>query len=144
MANADELHSHIATVKRGHYGLLDVHAKLEILRVLVNHALETNFVRELLDEYIEQWHELGATRRGEALQEARKKREEKERLKARCISNGAINENGLIDVDKNQGILNNNHGKQNGEIKLKKSNNLPKKRLIWELKSLDLTNEHIM
>lgn len=128
MANADELCSHIATIKRGHYSLIDAPAKLEILRVLVSRALETDLVRELLDEYIEQWHELGATRRGEALQEARERREEKERSKGQCVSNEDVSENGLMDADKNKGLLSNNHGNQNGEIALKKSNHLPKKR----------------
>ncbi|KAK4791044.1 hypothetical protein SAY86_031457 [Trapa natans] len=125
MANNDKLYSHIATIKRGHYGLLDAHAKLEILRALVNNAVETNFVRELLDEYIEQWHELGSTRREEALQEARKRREE--HLKAKIVSNGTSNEDGLIIGEKNQGILINNHGKQNGRVKLKKNKHSPKK-----------------
>ncbi|XP_031380217.1 DDT domain-containing protein DDB_G0282237 isoform X2 [Punica granatum] len=125
MTNAADLHSHIATIKRGHYGLIEPHAKLEILRLLVNHALETDLVRELLDEYIDQWHELGATRRGEALQEAKKRREEKEHLKAQSDSNAAIDENSLNDVDK--GGLDNNNGKQSGEIALKKHNHVSKK-----------------
>lgn len=116
MINIPDLCNYISTIKRGHYGLLDVHAKLGIFLELVNHALETDTFREKLDDIIEQRHALGATRRGEALEEARKKREEKEQLKAKSDANG------VIDL-KNAGSVssNGNHIRQNGD-KVKKEN----------------------
>lgn len=62
----------VGTIKRGHYGLLDVHRKLQILRELVVEALETNAIRDKLDERFEQQQALEAVKR----EEARKKKEE--------------------------------------------------------------------
>ncbi|XP_042505701.1 DDT domain-containing protein DDB_G0282237-like [Macadamia integrifolia] len=82
MEDIPELSTHIGTIKRGHYGLLDPQAKLSILRELIDKALAANAIREQLDTYIEQHQALAATKRGEALEEGRKRREEKELLKA--------------------------------------------------------------
>ncbi|XP_060212335.1 uncharacterized protein LOC132639970 [Lycium barbarum] len=71
-----ELSNHIATIKRGHYGLLDIQAKLAILRELVCRVLETEYFKEKLDEDIEKQYALAATRREEILEESRKKRED--------------------------------------------------------------------
>ncbi|XP_009122481.1 DDT domain-containing protein DDB_G0282237 [Brassica rapa] len=71
----------IGTIKRGHYGLLDPSAKLEILRELVNQIAETMLFKGEVDELLEQRHALGAARREEALAEAKQKRKEKERSK---------------------------------------------------------------
>lgn len=72
----------IGTIKRGHYGLLDPSAKLEILRELVNQIAETMLFKGEVDELLEQRHALGAARREEALAEAKQKRKEKERSKS--------------------------------------------------------------
>ncbi|KAH1251306.1 Bromodomain adjacent to zinc finger domain protein 1A [Glycine max] len=90
MINIPELWQHKTTIKRGHYGLVDASAKLRILGELVNRALETAIFRGKLDEIIEQRQALGATRRGEALENGRRRREEKERLKAELESNGFV------------------------------------------------------
>ncbi|XP_073280581.1 uncharacterized protein [Primulina huaijiensis] len=89
---------HISTIKRGHYGLLDVHVKLAFFQELVAQALETDTIRDKLDEYVEERQALSATRRDEALDEGRKKREEKERKKLEAtpktgMPNGVISEN---------------------------------------------------
>lgn len=116
MVNNPELSSYIATIKRGHYGLLEAHAKLGIFRELVNHAVETNIVRKKLDEFVEQRQALGATRRGEALEEARKKREEKERLSAKADSNQ------VTDLEsKGSESENGNHIRQNGDVGKKRN-----------------------
>lgn len=86
-----------STIKRGHYSLLDTHAKLGILQELVARALSVDLFREKLDEIIEQRQALGAAKRGEAIEAAKKKREEKESMKAVSASNG-------------------NHTEQNGDI----------------------------
>ncbi|CAK7328551.1 unnamed protein product [Dovyalis caffra] len=62
--NIGDFSTHISTIKRGHYGLLDAEVKLGILRELVNQALETDIVREKLAEYVEERHVLLATKRG--------------------------------------------------------------------------------
>ncbi|BAT73205.1 DDT domain-containing protein DDB_G0282237 [Vigna umbellata] len=110
--NIPELRHHEATIKRGHYGLVDVSAKLEILSKLVNQALETAIFREKLDEIIEQRQALGASRREEALEKGRRRREEKERLKAESRSNGFVD--GLLSGAKVP--TNDNHGIQNGDM----------------------------
>lgn len=114
MINVPGLQHYEATIKRGHYGLVDVDAKLEILHELVNRVLETSIFREKLDDFIEQRQALGVTRRGEALEDARKRREEKERLKAEFESNGSMNghcqQNGASVFTKN------NHSEQNGDV----------------------------
>lgn len=116
MVNIPELRDHTATVKRGHYGLLDAHAKLAIFRELINHALESNIVREKLDEIVEQRQALGASRREEALEEARKKREEKERLNAESDVNRVVDLKTVGSASENG-----NHIRQNGDI-VKKRN----------------------
>ncbi|XP_073154929.1 uncharacterized protein [Henckelia pumila] len=98
---------HISTIKRGHYGLLDIHVKLAFFQELVTQALETDTIRDKLDEYVEERQALSATRRDEALDEGRKRREEKERRKLEAtpkrevklsegnygVPNGVISEN---------------------------------------------------
>ncbi|KAG5031823.1 hypothetical protein AAZX31_06G152600 [Glycine max] len=92
MINIPKLRQHEATIKRGDYGYVDVNAKLEIFRELVNRALGTAFVREKLDEFIEQRTVLGAAKREEAIEAAGKRRKVKEQLKAdferNCGENG--------------------------------------------------------
>ncbi|PON83982.1 WSTF/Acf1/Cbp [Trema orientale] len=111
-----EISTCTSTIKRGHYGLLDAHAKFGILRELVNHVLETDTFREKLDEFIEQRQALGATKRGEALEEARKKREIKERLKAESDANGAVKSESVETLSTNGSPI-----RQNGD-KVKKHN----------------------
>ncbi|XP_031262831.1 DDT domain-containing protein DDB_G0282237-like [Pistacia vera] len=119
--NNPELSSNMTTIKRGHYGLLDVNSKLGILRELVNQVLETDLIREKLDEHIEQRRALGSTRREEALEAARKQREVKEQLKAQSTANGVANGHSS-DSTKCALLLcsNDNHIGQNGEITEKK------------------------
>lgn len=81
MIGLAELTSHISTIKRGHYGLLDIHVKLEILRELIAQCIETDLFREKMEECIEERQALAAKKRVEAIEEGRKRREEKERLK---------------------------------------------------------------
>ncbi|GMY12642.1 DDT domain-containing protein DDB_G0282237 isoform X1 [Fagus crenata] len=111
--------TYTATIKRGHYGLLDAHAKLGILRELINQAIQTDIFREKLDSVIEEQQELGATRRGEAIEEARKKREEKEHLKAEADANGVMDQQFLGSVE--SVAANDNHSKQNGHIEKKRN-----------------------
>lgn len=113
MINIPGLRQYEATIKRGHYGLVDVNAKLEILCELVNRALETAIFREKLDEFIEQRQALGASRRGEALENARKRRKEKEQLKAESESNGIVDGHHLNSASVS---TNNSHSLQNGDV----------------------------
>ncbi|KAM1201022.1 hypothetical protein FF1_017349 [Malus domestica] len=123
MVNSSELRGYIATIKRGHYGILDAHAKLLILRELVSHALETNTLREKLAKFVEQRQALGATIRGEALEEARKKREEKDRLKAE------YDPNQVVDLESNgSASTNGNHMRQNGDIVKKRNGEIQTSR----------------
>lgn len=119
MIDRPELCTYTATIKRGHYGLLDAHAKLSILRELVNQVLQTNIFREKLDEFVEQRQELGATRRGEALEEAKKRREEKGQLKADADANGLIDQTFLESVQ--SVAANDNNNKQNGHMEEKRN-----------------------
>ncbi|GLT47249.1 hypothetical protein SLA2020_209570 [Shorea laevis] len=122
LINIPELCSNITTIKRGHYGLLDANAKLGILQELVNEALQTDLFREKLDQHIEQRQVLGASQRGEALEEARKKRAEKEQLKSEHDVNGLVNGHGLESSRSNLHVsINHNHRKENGDITEKKN-----------------------
>ncbi|KAJ6936733.1 hypothetical protein NC652_011432 [Populus alba x Populus x berolinensis] len=115
--NIGDLSTHITTIKRGHYGLLDAQVKLGILRELVNQVLETDIAREKLAGYVEERQVLLSMKRGEALEEGRKKREEKEWLKAKSADNGATNGHGVDSTGNNQPVLSNgNHIGQNGQI----------------------------
>ncbi|XP_020226250.1 DDT domain-containing protein DDB_G0282237 [Cajanus cajan] len=112
MINIPELQHCEATIKRGHYGLVDASVKLEILCNLVNRTVGSAIFREKLDVIIEQRQALGATRREEALEKARRRREEKERLKAEAESNGYVNGHHMNGANV---LTNNMHGIQNGE-----------------------------
>ncbi|KAJ8769191.1 hypothetical protein K2173_000966 [Erythroxylum novogranatense] len=112
-----DLSGHISTIKRGHYGQLDIQTKLSILQELVNQVIETDIVREKLDEYIEQRQMLGATRRGEALEEGRKKKEEKEKLKIGSLAGGMVNGHSKDTEGNNVDVLANGNGSsQNGVV----------------------------
>lgn len=119
MINVRSLRKFEATIKRGHYGLVDIDAKLKILCELVNQVLETSVFREKLDEVVEQLNELYATRRGEALEDGRKRREEKERLKASFESNRGMDE--LCQTNGATVSRKNNYSGQDGDIEKKRS-----------------------
>ncbi|ONK57685.1 uncharacterized protein A4U43_C09F3020 [Asparagus officinalis] len=72
MEGREELTKYLGTIRRGHYGLLEVSAKLSIFRDLVSEALKTNAIRARVDECIEQQQELAAKRR----EEDKRKKEE--------------------------------------------------------------------
>lgn len=127
MVENQEIHTHVATVKRGHYGLLDPHTKIEILKGLVGYALDTGYVKELLDEHIEQRQELGALRRGEAIEEAKKIRKQKERSKAESDSNGVTQANGSKDLEKTQKMENGNQSVESEETESEKRKHSSKK-----------------
>ncbi|XXG60485.1 hypothetical protein AAC387_Pa04g2384 [Persea americana] len=117
MKDIPELTSHMGTIRRGHYGLLDPRAKLHIFRELVSEVLSTDAVRQQLDEYIEQQHALVAAKRGEAVEEARKKRNEKQNMDAESGTKELVQGH---DLEKRGGNLYNyedncNHG-QNGDV----------------------------
>ncbi|KAL5704141.1 hypothetical protein ACHQM5_022613 [Ranunculus cassubicifolius] len=116
MQNLPELSSCISTIKRGHYGLLDTQAKVVILRELISQVTETDIFREQLDEIMEQRQALASTRREEALEEGRKKRE-KELKKAK---NQLLSENGHDDGE-------NGHVPEGGEDDEKKNVSSKKK-----------------
>lgn len=92
MEGRAEFSKYLATIKRGHYGLLDVNVKLKIFRELVTEALNANAIRARLDECIEQQQELAA-----------KRREEKKRIKEEQRLNSEIS-------DKNRDDLQNGNG----------------------------------
>ncbi|KAK9735204.1 hypothetical protein RND81_04G190700 [Saponaria officinalis] len=115
MVDIPELTAHIATIKRGHYGLLDPPVKLRILKELVDDVVATDLVREKLDENLEQRHALGAEKRGEALEEGKMKREAKARLKAVTGANGTVldDTSDLVDdISSNGERLGNGHVKK--------------------------------
>lgn len=115
MINIPKLRKYEGTIKRGDYGYVDVNAKLEIFRELINRVLETAIVRGKLDEFIEKRQILGAAKREEAIEASGKRRKkEKEQLKADYESN--YSENGHhLDHDASVSI-NNNHIIQNADI----------------------------
>lgn len=63
MTKIEELSSTIATVRRGYYGLIDTDIKLRILRELVEEAIKTSAIREILSERVDQKQALNATKR---------------------------------------------------------------------------------
>ena len=134
MINIPQLRQYEATIKRGHYGLVDTNVKLEILCELVNRALETTIFREKLDEIIEQRQALGASRREEALEDARKRRKEKELLKAESEINGIVDGHHL---NSESIFTNNNHSIQNGDMGEKRSGEIESSSLNNAVGRLD-------
>ncbi|XP_068665460.1 uncharacterized protein [Aristolochia californica] len=84
----------LVNIKHCQYFRLGVHVKLDILGRLVHWALLTDAIRDKLDQCIEQQQALLAAKRGEGLEEARKKKEEKQ-LKA--ANSGGLQENGGLN-----------------------------------------------
>jgi hypothetical protein len=68
----EDLASNILTIRRGYFGLVDTDIKLKILRELVEEAVTTSAVREILSERVDQKQALAATTRG-----TRKEKEER-------------------------------------------------------------------
>ncbi|KAI8535401.1 hypothetical protein RHMOL_Rhmol10G0171000 [Rhododendron molle] len=117
MVDVAQLSNHMTTIRRGHYGLLDIHAKLGILQVLVAQALNTNLIRKKLDEYVEQQQVLASTRREEALEEGRKKRQDKELLKAGSHGKEIIEGRSGESVGSSSNtMVHGNYSKQNGYV----------------------------
>lgn len=117
MVDVAELSNHMTTIRRGHYGLLDIHAKFLILQVLVAQALNTNLIRKKLDEYVEQQQVLASTRREEALEEGRKKRQDKELLKAESHGKEIIEGRSGESVGSSSNtMVHGNYSKQNGYV----------------------------
>ncbi|XP_026659541.1 DDT domain-containing protein DDB_G0282237-like isoform X2 [Phoenix dactylifera] len=124
MEGRAELSSHVATIKRGHYGLLDINVKLEILRELVLEALTTDAIREKLDDCIEQQQALAATRR-EQLRKKKKeqhlKKEEtdnKQMDRGHVLENGKENSHNSVSQQGTEKVISSkkNHISENGEI----------------------------
>ena len=62
MMDTSELKTHIPTIKRGHYSLLEAPIKLRILKELVDQAIATILVREKIDERLEERQTLAASK----------------------------------------------------------------------------------
>ncbi|CAN1342756.1 Rhamnogalacturonate lyase, partial [Linum perenne] len=106
-----------STIKRGHYGHLDIQVKLGILHELVNEAVQSVDFRKKMDDVVEQRQILASTFREEALEEGRKRREEKERSKIVNVANGVSNGHCLVDPDGlqcNQDASVNGNSNENG------------------------------
>ncbi|XP_010912638.1 uncharacterized protein [Elaeis guineensis] len=88
------LSSHVTTIKRGHYGLLDINIKLGILRELISEVLSTDAVRDRLDDCIEQQQVLAATRRAEARKKKEEQHMKREETDVKEMDQGHIMENG--------------------------------------------------
>lgn len=129
MIGIDESASQITTIKRGHYGLLDIHVKLRIFKELVSQALETDMLREKLDENYDELQAFAATKRGEAIKEGRERREEKERLKAKSDGKDTTVTSEII-TNNSANPMEGNPAQENGNVpkKLKNgTNTLPQK-----------------
>ncbi|CAN0865094.1 DDT domain-containing protein DDB_G0282237 [Linum grandiflorum] len=113
------------TIKGDLYGVLDIQVKLAILHKLVNEAVGSALFRKKMDECVEQRQLLGSAYRAEALEEARKKREEKERSKTVDVVNGIGNGHCVVDsegLQRNQVATVNLNSDQNGGDFLRRHN----------------------
>ncbi|PWZ24405.1 hypothetical protein Zm00014a_022147 [Zea mays] len=73
MTKNEERSTNIATVIRGYYGLFDTDIKLKILRELVEEAIQTSAIKEILSDRVDQKQVLNATKR----ENTRKDKQEK-------------------------------------------------------------------
>lgn len=90
-------------------------AKLGILQALVAQALNTDLIRKKLDEYVEQQQVLASTRREEALEEGRKRRQDKELLKTESHAKEIIEGRSGESVGSSSNtMLHGNYSRQNG------------------------------
>ncbi|KAL9680006.1 hypothetical protein QQ045_017877 [Rhodiola kirilowii] len=119
MIDLPKLRSCISTIKRGHYGLLESHVKVRIFRELVDHAIATESFREKVEEYIEQRQELGASRREEALEDAKRRRKAKEDVKLDSLTNGVEDEHTVDGYDSTLELLTvDNTKERNGYVEV--------------------------
>lgn len=143
-----ELSNHVATIKRGHYGLLDIQAKLAILCELVSRVLETEYFKEKLDEDIEKQHALAATRREEILEESRKKREDHLKIQSNgkeatkgcgnssdTVSDNHLRENGDMPSSNGKQTTQSKHSLENSESELAVSSFKTAKRRKVDVKN---------
>ncbi|KAL3844805.1 hypothetical protein ACJIZ3_002208 [Penstemon smallii] len=94
-----KLAMHMSTIKRGHYGLLDIHVKLTIFQELVAQALVTDIVRDKLAEYIEEERQaLSAARRDE-------KKSKKSETSGKEVKEEQIVNTGEADHSKSNGVI---------------------------------------
>lgn len=98
MGNQPELSGRLTTIKRGHYGLLDAHVKLSILRELVEEALLTGAVRVRLNEYVEQQQVLAATKRDQIRKQKEEQHLKKEESATSEMSQIHLLENGKTNL----------------------------------------------
>lgn len=144
MCDKPELLDHIAIIKRGHYGLLDIRVKLSILRELVSKALMASAIRERLDECIEQNKVLLARKR----EEAKTKNEEYLLNKVEDHTKVVDQEHMLVNGERN--YANSTNGSvtkyQNGDLKANGKGQSAYTKIIMEnsnqKKILKLTHKH--
>jgi hypothetical protein len=98
MTKIEELSSNIATVRRGYYGLIDTDMKLKILRELVEEAIKTTAIREILGERVDQKQALNATKR-----ESTRKDKEEQNLNTEIAMNNEENQTGAVQ-DGNESV----------------------------------------
>lgn len=87
----------LSTIKRGHYGLLDVHVKIRILHELVSEAITTNVIREKLDEYVEKHRVLMARKR----EEGRLKKQEESAINRKLVLGNGKNDMEISSIQGN-------------------------------------------
>ncbi|TVU29702.1 hypothetical protein EJB05_21281, partial [Eragrostis curvula] len=85
MSKSEEFAGNISTVRRGYYGLIDSDIKLKILRELVDEAVTTSAIREILSERVDQKQAFAATRREST-------RKEKENLSPETVTENEMNQ----------------------------------------------------
>lgn len=130
MRNKPELSDHIPIIKRGHYGLLDTHVKLGILRELVAEALITNAIRDKLDNYIEQKKVLLATKRVEV-----KTKKEKYLQKEGEDHTKEVNQNRMLVNGKRNYVnstIGSAHKYENGDLKANGKGQSAYRKVIME------------
>ncbi|KAJ1279519.1 hypothetical protein BS78_04G162500 [Paspalum vaginatum] len=98
MTKIEELSSNIATVRRGYYGLIDTNIKLKILRELVEEAIQTSAIREILSERVDQKQALNATKR-----ESTRKDKEEQNLNTEIAMSNEENQTGAVQ-DGNENV----------------------------------------
>lgn len=130
MTKIEELSSNIATVRRGYYGLIDTDMKLKILRELVEEAIKTCAIREILIERVDQKQALNATKR-----ESTRKDKEEQNLNTEIAMNNEENQTDAVQ-DGNESVDEPARGKEEKDkSNVSRSKTEGKRHLVWHLET---------
>ncbi|XP_066383488.1 uncharacterized protein [Miscanthus floridulus] len=129
MTKNEELSTNIATVRRGYYGLIDTDIKLKILWELVEEAIQTSAIREILSDRVDQKQVLNATKR-----ENTRKDKQEQNLNTEIAMKKEENQTDAVQGG-HEGVDELVRGKENDKSNISRSRTEGKRHLVRHLET---------